>query len=170
MLRLYPGDRNTSCLFLGPANSPLLVQPGQTNSGGAERLDMPAQQIASQQALVEIPRANSDIGHINLQSGSQLEGHTSHTYDFDRCSVGTQDILGRFFSHGQPVGVCPLLGQQGDGYSRVDHQKALSGLALGLVTPRDLPRSNADGDVWLMSWLLLGFGRLRARLGHLEPP
>ena len=72
-------------------------------------------------------------------------------------------------SHGQPMGIRPLLGQQGDGRSHVNHQEALSGLALGLVTPRDLPRSNADGDVWLMSWLLLGFGRLRARLGHLEP-
>ena len=51
----------------------------------------------------------------------------------------------------------------------VDHQEALSGLALGLVTPRDLPRSNADGDVWLVPWLLLGFGWLRARLSRLEP-
>ena len=57
--------------------------------------------------------------------------------------------------------VRPLFGQQGDGRSRVNHQEALSGLALGLVTPSNLPRSNADGDVWLMSWLLLGFGRLR---------
>ena len=130
---------------------------------------MPVQQIASKQALVEISRANSNIGHINLQSGSQLEGHASRTYDFDRSSVGAQDILGRLLSHRQPVGVHPLLGQQGDGRSRVNYQEALSGLALGLVTPRDLPRSNADGDVWLVPWLLLGFGRLRARLSHLEP-
>ena len=91
------------------------------------------------------------------------------TYNFDRSSIGARDILGRLFSNGQPVGVRPLLGQQGDGRSCVDHQEALSGLALGLVTPRDLPRSNADGDVWLVPWLLLGFGRLRARLGRLEP-
>ena len=111
---------------------------------------MPTQQIASKQALVEISQANSNIGHINLQSGSQLEGHASRTYNLDRNSVGARDILCRLFSHGQPVGVCPLLGQQGDGRSCVDHQEALSGLAIGLVTPRDLPRSNADGDVWLM--------------------
>ena len=131
---------------------------------------MPAQQIASKQALVEVSRANSNIGHIHLQSGSQLEGHAGCTYNLDRSSVGTRDILGRFFSHGQPVGICPLLGQQGDGHSGVDHQEALCGFALGLVTPCDLPRSNADGDVWFVPWLLLGFGRLRARLGCLEPP
>ena len=131
---------------------------------------MPTQQIASEQTLVEIPRTNSGIRHIHLQGGSQLEGHAGHTYNFDRSSVGTRDVLGRLFSHGQPVGVRPLLGQQGDGRSSVDHQEALGGLALGLVTPRDLPRSNADGDVWLVSWLLLGFSRLRAQLSHLEPP
>ena len=60
------------------------------------------------------------------------------------------------------MGVRPLLGQQSDGRSGVDHQEALRGLALGLVTPRDLPRSNADGDVWLVPWLLLGFGWLGA--------
>ena len=68
------------------------------------------------------------------------------------------------------MGVRPLLGQQSDGRSGVDHQEALSGLALGLVTPSDLPRSNADGDVWLVPWLLLSFGWLSARLGCLEPP
>ena len=67
------------------------------------------------------------------------------------------------------MGICLLLGQQGDGRACVDHQEALSGLALGLVVPRDLPRSYADGDVWLMSWLLLGFGWLRPWLGRLEP-
>ena len=67
------------------------------------------------------------------------------------------------------MGIRPILGQQGDGRTRVNHQEALSGLALGLVTPHDLPRSNADRDVWLMSWLLLGFGWLRPQLGHLEP-
>ena len=131
---------------------------------------MPTQQIAFEQALVEISRANSNIGHINLQSGSQLEDHASRTYNLDRSSVGARDILSRLLSDGQPVGVRPLLGQQGDGRSRIDHQEALTGFALGLVTPRDLPRSNADGDVWLMSWLLLGFGQLRAWLGRLEPP
>ena len=130
---------------------------------------MPTQQIASEQTLVEIPRTNSDIRHIHLQSGSQLGGHAGHTYQFDHSSVGAQDILGHLFSHGQPVGIHPLLGQQGDGHSGVNHQEALRGLALGLVTPRDLPRSNADGDVWLVSWLLLGFGRLRARLSCVEP-
>ena len=67
------------------------------------------------------------------------------------------------------MGVHPLLHQQGDGRTRVNHQEALSSLALRLVTPRDLPRSNADGDVWLVSWLLLGFSRLRPWLGRLEP-
>ena len=52
-------------------NSPLLVQPGQTDSGGAERLVMPTKKITSKQAFIEIVRANSDIGHINLQSGRQ---------------------------------------------------------------------------------------------------
>ena len=51
----------------------------------------------------------------------------------------------------------------------VNHHEALSSLAPGLVTPCDLPGSNTDGDVWLMSWLLLGFGWLRPQLGHLEP-
>ena len=131
---------------------------------------MPAQQIASEQALVEVSQANSDIGHIYLQGGSQLEGHASRTYNLDHSSVGTRDILGHLLSHRQPVGIRPLRGQQGDGRSHVNHQEAFSGLALGLVTPRDLLRSNADGDVWLVSWLLLGFGRLRAQLGCLEPP
>ena len=130
---------------------------------------MPAQQIVSEQTLVKVPRTNSDIGHIHLQSGSQLKGHAGCTYYFDRSSIGARDILGRLFLNGQPVGVCPLLGQQSDGCSGVDHQEALSGLALGLVTPRDLPRSNTDGDVWLVPWLLLGFGWLRAWLGRLEP-
>ena len=67
------------------------------------------------------------------------------------------------------MGVRLLLHQQSDGCTCVDHQEALSGLALRLVTPRDLSRSNTDGDVWLISWLLLGFGRLRPQLGHLEP-
>ena len=67
------------------------------------------------------------------------------------------------------MGIRPLLGQQSDGCSGVDHQEALRGLALGLVTPSDLPRSNADGDVWLVPWLLLGFGWLGAWLGRLEP-
>ena len=130
---------------------------------------MPAQQIASEQTLVKVPRTNSDIRHIHLQGGSQLKGHAGHTYYLDRSSVGARDILGRLFLNGQPVGVRPLLGQQSDGRSGVNHQEALSGLALGLVTPRDLPRSNADGDVWLVPWLLLGFGWLRAWLSRLEP-
>ena len=108
---------------------------------------MPAQQIASEQTLVEIPRANSNIRHIHLQSGSRLEGHAGRTYNLNRSFVGTRDILGRLFSHGQPVGIHPLLGQQGDGRSGVDHQEALCSLALGPVTPRDLPRSNTDRDV-----------------------
>ena len=130
---------------------------------------MPAKQIASQQALVEVSRENGDIGHIYLQGGRQQESHTGRTYDFDCSSVGAQDVLGLLLSHGQPVGIRPLLGQQGDGCSGVNHQEAVSGLALGLVTPCDLPRSNADGDVWLMSWLLLGIGWLRPWLGRPEP-
>ena len=128
---------------------------------------MPAQQIASEQALVEVPRANSDIGHIYFQSGSQLEGHASHTYDFDRSSIGARDILSRLLSYGQPVGVRPLLGQQGDGHSGVNHQEALSGLALGLVTPRDLLRSNADrmcGWCHGCFWASVGSGRGLAAL------
>ena len=131
---------------------------------------MPTQQITSEQALAEVSRANSDIGHIDLQSGSQLEGHASHTYYFDCSSVGARDILGCLFPNGQPVGIHPLLGQQGDGPSCANHQEALRSLALGLITPHDLPRSNADRDVWLVPWLLLGFGRLRAWLSRLEPP
>ena len=131
---------------------------------------MPAQQIASKQTLVKVPLTNSDIGHIHLQGGSQLKGHAGRTYYLDRSSVGARDILCRLFLNGQPMGVRPLLGQQSDGHYGVDHQEALTDLALGLVTPRDLPRSNADGDVWLVPWLFLGFGWLRARLSHLEPP
>ena len=67
------------------------------------------------------------------------------------------------------MGICLLLHQQGDSRARVNHHEALNGLAPGLVTPRDLPGSNTDRDVWLMSWLLLGFGWLRPQLGHLEP-
>ena len=138
---LHPGDCNTSCLRLGPTNHPWLVRPGQTNSGGAKRLDMPAQQIASEQALVENPpEQTADIRHIHLQSGSQLKGHAGCTYYLDRSSVGTRDILGHLFLNGQPVGVCPLLGQQSNGRSGVDHQEALRGLALGLVTPRGLTK------------------------------
>ena len=52
------------------------------------------------------------------------------------------------------MGICLLLYQQGDGHAHVNHQEALSGLALRLVTPHDLPGGNADGDVWLVSQLL----------------
>ena len=86
-----------------------------------------------------------------------------------RGSVGTQDVLGHLLLHSQPVGVRPFLHHQGDGCAHVDHQEALSSLTLRLVTPRDLLGSNADGDVWLVSWLLLGFSWLRPQLGHLEP-
>ena len=72
---------------------------------------MPAQQIASEQTLVKIPRTNSDIGHVHLQGGSQLKGHAGRTYYLDRSSIGTRDILGRLLLNGQPVGVRPLLGQ-----------------------------------------------------------
>ena len=41
--------------------------------------------------------------------------------------------------------------------------------APGLITPSDLPGSNADGDIWLMSLLCLGFSWLRPWLGYLEP-
>ena len=67
------------------------------------------------------------------------------------------------------MGICPLLHQQSDGHTRVDKHKALSGLAPGLITPRDLPGSKADRDIWLMSLLCLGFSWLRLWLGHLEP-
>ena len=51
----------------------------------------------------------------------------------------------------------------------VNHHEALNSLVPGLVPPHDLPGSNIDGDVWLMSLLLLGFGRLKPQLGRLEP-
>ena len=66
------------------------------------------------------------------------------------------------------MGIRPLLCQQGDGHAHVDHQEALSSFALGIVTLYDLPGSNADREVWLVSWLLLGFGQLRPQLGCLE--
>ena len=79
------------------------------------------------------------------------------------------DILSCLLLHGQPMGMCPLLHQQGDGRTRVNHQEALSSLALRLVTPHNLPGSNADGEVWLVSRLLLGLGWLRTWLDCLEP-
>ena len=60
------------------------------------------------------------------------------------------------------MGICPLLHQQGDGHPCVNHHEAFSGLAPGLITPRDLPGSNTDGDMWLMSLLHLGFGLAQA--------
>ena len=66
------------------------------------------------------------------------------------------------------MGIYPLLCQQGNGHARVDHYEAFSGLAPGLITPRDLPRSNADGDVRFML-LLLSFSWLRLQFGRLEP-
>ena len=130
---------------------------------------MPTKQITSQQPLVEVAQANGDICHINLQCGRQQKSHASHTYDLDHCAVGTQDVLSCLLLHGQPMGVCPLLHQQGDGPVLVNHHEALSSLTPGLVTPHDLPGSNTDGDVWLISLLLLGFGQLRPQLGRLEP-
>ena len=47
--------------------------------------------------------------------------------------------------------------------------RSFNGLAFGLVTPRNLPGCNTEGDVQLISWLLLGYGQLRPWLGHLEP-
>ena len=67
------------------------------------------------------------------------------------------------------MGICPLLHQQGDGHACVNHHEALSGLFPGLITPCDLPGSNADGDIWLMSLLCLVFGRLRLQFSCLEP-
>ena len=130
---------------------------------------MPEKQIASEQPLVEITQADGDICHNNLQSGCQKENHAGHNYDLDHCSIGARDILGCLFLHGQPVGIRPLLHQQGDGHPRVNYQEAFSSLAPRLVTPRDLPGSNTDGDVWLVSRLLLGFGWLRPQLGRLKP-
>ena len=59
------------------------------------------------------------------------------------------------------MGVRPLLCQQGDGCAHFDYQEALSSLTLRLVTPHDLLGSNTDGEVWLVSQLLLGLGWLR---------
>ena len=84
-------------------------------------------------------------------------------------AVGTQDVLSHLILYGQPMGIHPLPHQQGDSCTRINHHEALSSLAPGLVTPCNLPGSNADGDVWLMSLLLLGFGRFRPQLGRLEP-
>ena len=50
----------------------------------------------------------------------------------------------------------------------INHHEALSGLTPGLITPRDLPGSNTDGDIQLMLLLYSGFGQLRLQLGHLE--
>ena len=63
---------------------------------------MPAQQITSEQALVEVSRANSDIEHIYLQSGSQLEGHASRTYDLDRSSIAPEIYSAAFSLTGYP--------------------------------------------------------------------
>ena len=130
---------------------------------------MPTKQITSEQPLVEVALANGDICHVNLQSVSQQESHAGHTYNLDRCSIGARDVLGRLLLHGQPVGIHPLLHQQGDGCTHVDHQEALSSLAPGLVTPCDLPGNNADGGVWLVSQLLQSFGWYRPSLARLEP-
>ena len=130
---------------------------------------MPTKQITSEQPLVEVTQANGDICYVNLQSGRQQKSHAGHTYDLDHSAIGAQDVLGRLLLQGQPMCVCPLLHQQGDGHAGVNHHEALSSLAPGLVTPRDLTRSNADRDVWLMSWLLLGFGQLRPWLGCPKP-
>ena len=93
---------------------------------------------------------------------------TTHSHCNPYNSIGTQDILSCLLLHGQAVGVCSLH-QQGDGRTHLDHHEAFSGLAPGLVTPHDLPESNTDGDVWLMSLLLLGFGQISPWLGHLKP-
>ena len=102
LLWLHSGNQNTACLLLRPTNSPLLVQPGQSDSSCAEGLIMPAKQIASEQPLVEIARADGDICHVNLQSGHQQESHAGHTYNLDRCSIGARDILSCLLFHGQP--------------------------------------------------------------------
>ena len=130
---------------------------------------MPTKQITSEQPLVEVALANGDVCHDNLLGGRQQKSNAGHTYDLDCCAVGTQDVLGRLILHGQPMGIHPLLCQQGAGHTRVNYYEALSSLAPGLVTPRDLPGSNTDGDVWLISWLLLSFDWLRLWLGCLEP-
>ena len=122
---------------------------------------MPAKQITSKQPLLEVARTNGTICHINFQGGHQQESHAGHTYNLNRCAIGARDILGCLLLYGQAMGVHPLLHQQGDGRTRVDHHEALSSLTPGLVTPHDLPGSNTDGDVWLISWLLLGFNQLR---------
>ena len=67
------------------------------------------------------------------------------------------------------MGIYPLLHQQSGGHACVDHHEAFSGLTPGLVTPHDLLGSNTDGDVWLISLLLLGFSWFRPWLGCLEP-
>ena len=67
------------------------------------------------------------------------------------------------------MGIHPPLHQKGNGQPHVDHHQALSGLSLGLVTPRDLPGCNTDEDMWLMLLLHPGFSQLRPQLGHLEP-
>ena len=131
---------------------------------------MPTKQIASEQPLVEVAQANGDICHINLQSRHQQESHAGCTYDFDCGSIGTQDILCHLFLHCQPMNIHSFLYQQGDGHARVDHQEAFSGLTPRLVTPRDLPGSNADGEVWLVSRLLLGFAGSGHGLAALSLP
>ena len=48
LLQLYLGDYNIAHLLLWPTNSSLLVQPGQSDSGGTEHLVMPTKQITSE--------------------------------------------------------------------------------------------------------------------------
>ena len=129
---------------------------------------MPTKQTTSEQPLVEVTQANGDICHVNLQGGCQKKSHAGCTYDLDCCAVGTQDVLGRLLIHGQAMGIRPLINQQGDGHAHVNYHQALSSLAPELITPYDLPGSNTDGEVWLIS-LLLSFGWLRPWLGCLEP-
>ena len=78
---------------------------------------MPTKQITSEQPLVEVAQANGNICHINLQGGHQQKSHAGHTYNLDHCAIGTRDVLGCLLLHGQPMGIRPLLHQQGDGHA-----------------------------------------------------
>ena len=77
-----------------------LVWPGQSDCGCTKGLIVLAKQITSEQSLVEVVQANSDIYHIQLQSGCQQRGHAGHTHNLTRYTVGALDVLGHLLLYG----------------------------------------------------------------------
>ena len=147
LLQLYMGNHNTSHLILQPANSSLLVQLGQGDSGRAKHLIVPPQQITSQQALIKNTQANSNPRHIQLQHRRQQKGHAGCAHYLDESAISTRDICGHLFLYGQTMGIHPLLYQKSDGRPCVDHHQALSGLTSRLITPHNLPWHNTKEEI-----------------------